>query len=107
MCEHVLAHVQFVFVLLWYVHVQIDTVVDKKKSRSVGVKRLPVTSLSAHCFVLDYMKTYQDKCDQVCERGSYSLFNCMYFITRNLTFEYVITLIFCLHILLTWHYDLV
>ena len=42
----------------------------------------------------DFNELKFSKCDPVCEKGSYSLFNCMYLATCNLTCECGITLKF-------------
>ena len=48
----------------------------------------------------DDVETY--KCDPVCEKGSYSLSNCIYMVTHNLTGEYGTSLQFGHSSTLTW-----
>ena len=43
----------------------------------------------------------------MCEKGSYSLFNCVYLVTYNLTFEYAIIPKFGLLMPLAQHYGMV
>ena len=52
---------------------------------------------------LDNRYSYIDIiCDPVCEKGSYSLSNCIYMVTHNLTGEYGTSLQFGHSTTLTW-----
>ena len=63
---------------------------------------LNISDFISKCTNYIYIYIYIYICDPVCEKGSYSLSNCIYMVTHNLTGEYGTSLQFGHSTTLTW-----